>query len=130
MNSQQEATHLARSWPGYRTIWRWHFYAGLFALPFVTLARTTGSIYLFRPQIEAWLDRLYDHLGSSGAAREGRRRRFARRSRPYPDRIFTFTSFRHASIRHPRHRRYGARKSTACTYIRRPLRVLQIVNED
>jgi uncharacterized iron-regulated membrane protein len=55
-----------RSWPGYRTIWRWHFYAGIIAIPFILWLSTTGAIYLFRPQIEAWLDRPYDHLQISG----------------------------------------------------------------
>ena len=46
----------------YRTIWRWHFYAGVFSIPFILWLSITGAIYLFRPQIEAWLDRPYDHL--------------------------------------------------------------------
>jgi uncharacterized iron-regulated membrane protein len=46
----------------YRTIWRWHFYAGVFSIPFILWLSTTGAIYLFRPQIETWLDRPYDHL--------------------------------------------------------------------
>lgn len=41
----------------YRMIWRWHFYAGLFCIPFVIALALTGSAYLFRPQIEAWIDR-------------------------------------------------------------------------
>jgi uncharacterized iron-regulated membrane protein len=52
----------------YRTVWRWHFYAGLFCIPFVLWLATTGSIYLFRPQVEAWLDRPWDHL-SLGSVR-------------------------------------------------------------
>lgn len=52
--------------PTYRTIWRWHFYAGLFCIPFVIWLSITGSIYLFRPQIEAWLDRPYDDLRIRG----------------------------------------------------------------
>ena len=51
----------------YRTIWRWHFYAGLFSIPFILWLSITGSIYLFRPQIERWLDRPYDHLVLRGA---------------------------------------------------------------
>ena len=51
---------------GYRTVWRWHFYAGLFCIPFVLWLSVTGSIYLFRPQIEKWLDRAYEHLAMSG----------------------------------------------------------------
>ena len=51
----------------YRAIWRWHFYAGVFCIPFVIWLSITGSIYLFRPQIERWLDRSYDHLDLKGA---------------------------------------------------------------
>ncbi len=36
----------------YPTIWRWHFYAGLFVLPFILILSITASIYLFKPQIE------------------------------------------------------------------------------
>ncbi|HEX4505095.1 MAG TPA: PepSY domain-containing protein [Alphaproteobacteria bacterium] len=52
----------ARSAALYRMIWRWHFYAGLFCIPFVLWLAVTGSIYLFKPQIEALIDRPYDHL--------------------------------------------------------------------
>lgn len=38
----------------YRTIWRWHFYAGLFVMPFILLLSVTGAIYLFKPQIDRW----------------------------------------------------------------------------
>jgi uncharacterized iron-regulated membrane protein len=41
----------------YRMLWRWHFYAGLVCIPFVIWLALTGSVYLFRPQIEAWIDR-------------------------------------------------------------------------
>jgi len=46
----------------YRTVWRWHFYAGLFCIPFVLWLATTGTIFLFKPQIERFFDRPYDHL--------------------------------------------------------------------
>ena len=52
----------------YRTIWRWHFYAGLFVIPFIVFLSTTGSIYLFRPQIEAWLDQPYDNMAKAQTA--------------------------------------------------------------
>ena len=45
---------------GYRTVWRWHFYAGLFCIPFVLWLSLTGTIYLFKPQVEKFLDRNYD----------------------------------------------------------------------
>jgi uncharacterized iron-regulated membrane protein len=38
----------------YRTIWRWHFYAGLFVIPFIMLLSVTGAFYLFKPQVERW----------------------------------------------------------------------------
>lgn len=41
----------------YRMLWRWHFYAGLICIPFVIWLAATGSVYLFRPQIDAWVDR-------------------------------------------------------------------------
>jgi uncharacterized iron-regulated membrane protein len=49
----------------YRAVWRWHFYAGVFCIPLVIWLACTGSIYVFKPQIERWLDRPYDHLALS-----------------------------------------------------------------
>lgn len=54
------------SWPDYAAIWRWHFYAGLFCIPFVIWLSLTGSAYLFRPEIEAYLDRPYENLQLQG----------------------------------------------------------------
>jgi uncharacterized iron-regulated membrane protein len=51
-------------WPHYRTVWRWHFYAGLFSLPFVLILSITGAIYLFKPQIEAWEDSKFAQLAT------------------------------------------------------------------
>jgi uncharacterized iron-regulated membrane protein len=36
----------------YRTVWRWHFYAGLFVIPFMLVLAATGIIYLFKPQLD------------------------------------------------------------------------------
>lgn len=36
----------------YKTIWRWHFYAGLLIAPFLLILAITGGIYVFKPQIE------------------------------------------------------------------------------
>jgi uncharacterized iron-regulated membrane protein len=81
----------------HRTVWRWHFYAGLFCIPFVLILSLTGAAYLFKPQVESWLDRPYDQLVVEGgpwsaqaqvdaalaAAPEGARLRFYEvRSRP------------------------------------------------
>lgn len=43
----------------YRTIWRWHFYAGLFVIPFILLLAATGAAYLFKPQVERWEERAF-----------------------------------------------------------------------
>ncbi len=45
----------------YQTVWRWHFYAGLFVIPFVVMLCVTGSIYLFKPQLNAMMyaDRMF-----------------------------------------------------------------------
>lgn len=44
----------------YRLVWKWHFLASLYVLPFMAMLAITGGIYLFKPQIEEWLwaDRL------------------------------------------------------------------------
>lgn len=54
--------HSATLWPDRRTLWRWHFFAGLFCLPFVAFLSLTGTVYLFKPQIDDWIDWRYDHL--------------------------------------------------------------------
>lgn len=50
----------------YNAVWRWHFYAGLFCIPFIIWLSLTGTIYLWRPQLEALLDRPYDRLPVAG----------------------------------------------------------------
>lgn len=55
-----------RNWPDYRAVWRWHFYAGLFCIPFVIVLSVSGLIYLFKPQIESWTERHYDDLQITG----------------------------------------------------------------
>lgn len=62
----------AGRWPDYRAVWRWHFYAGMFCIPFVVLLSLSGAVYLFRPQVERFLDRPYDHLAVSGPAASAR----------------------------------------------------------
>ncbi|WP_204259642.1 PepSY-associated TM helix domain-containing protein [Lichenicola cladoniae] len=60
--SSSARPEMKRGWPGYRTIWRWHFYAGVFCIPFVLLLSLTGMIYLFKPQIDDLIDWRYEHL--------------------------------------------------------------------
>lgn len=35
----------------YLKVWRWHFYAGLFVLPFLMMLSVTGLVYLFKNEI-------------------------------------------------------------------------------
>ena len=53
----------------YRLVWRWHFYAGLFCLPFIVVLSLSGAVYLFKPQIDAFFDRGFDHLALTSAPR-------------------------------------------------------------
>ena len=53
------------SWPDSRAVWRWHFYAGIFAIPFVIVLAISGSVYLFKAEIEAFSERAYDRLPTS-----------------------------------------------------------------
>jgi len=53
-----------REWPSYRTVWRWHFFAGIFCIPFVIFLSVTGTLYLFKPQFEAWQQRPYESVAS------------------------------------------------------------------
>lgn len=46
----------------YRTLWRWHFYAGLMVMPLVLILSVTGAVFLFKPQIERWEERPYQGL--------------------------------------------------------------------
>ncbi|POO53166.1 PepSY-associated TM helix domain-containing protein [Agrobacterium rosae] len=39
----------------YRAVWRWHFYAGLFVLPFLISLAITGALYLFKDEIDGFI---------------------------------------------------------------------------
>lgn len=52
----------------YRTVWRWHFYASLFCMPFVIILSITGAIYLFKPQLDRFRDRAYNGVVGQGEA--------------------------------------------------------------
>jgi uncharacterized iron-regulated membrane protein len=46
----------------HRTVWRWHFYAGLFCIPFVLWLAATGTLFLFSDNIQSLIDRPLNHL--------------------------------------------------------------------
>lgn len=57
MKEEQQAKRKRQSW--YQSMWRWHFYAGIIFAPIFIILAVTGSIYLFKPQIE---DALYGDM--------------------------------------------------------------------
>lgn len=46
----------------YRAIWRWHFFAGLLAVPFMISLALTGGLYLFNDEIDASLFRYRNYV--------------------------------------------------------------------
>jgi uncharacterized iron-regulated membrane protein len=66
MNTSTLLTNINNSRALYRTIWRWHFYAGIFCIPFVILLSITGAIYLFKPYYESWQENQFHNLVISG----------------------------------------------------------------
>jgi uncharacterized iron-regulated membrane protein len=66
--ADQPSVTLPKPWPDYRAVWRWHFYASFFCIPFVIILSITGGMYLFKPQVESWNDRPYDRLEVTGTA--------------------------------------------------------------
>jgi uncharacterized iron-regulated membrane protein len=57
----------------YRGLWRWHFHAGVLCIPFVVVLALTGSIFLFKPQIDAFADRGVDSLALAHSRATGER---------------------------------------------------------
>lgn len=51
----------------YRSIWRWHFYAGMFVIPLIVILSVTGGLYLFKPQVERWEERAWQGLSQTSA---------------------------------------------------------------
>lgn len=56
----------------YRTLWRWHFYAGLFVIPFVAVLALSGTVFLFKPQIDRWEERAFRNLPLTAAVSPSR----------------------------------------------------------
>jgi hypothetical protein len=43
-SKEEKPTRTRCTW--YNAVWRWHFYAGLFCIPFIIWLSLTGTIYL------------------------------------------------------------------------------------
>ncbi|TCP61003.1 PepSY-associated TM helix domain-containing protein [Baia soyae] len=52
----------------YRSIWRWHFYAGIIFAPLLIMLALTGALYLFKPQIEGYLYQDYYQVKAGAKA--------------------------------------------------------------
>jgi uncharacterized iron-regulated membrane protein len=74
----------------YRGLWRWHFHAGLLCIPFVIILALTGSIYLFKPQIDAFADRQVDSLAIAGRRASGEQHIAAALASVPGSRLFTY----------------------------------------
>ena len=55
----------------YRTIWRWHFYAGVFVVPMVLFLAVTGATFLFKPQLDRWEERAFTGFPTAGTVSPG-----------------------------------------------------------
>jgi len=60
------ASTTSRSKHWYPVLWRWHFYAGLFCIPFVITLSISGAIYLFKPWFDAQAFEPYSQLAMVG----------------------------------------------------------------
>lgn len=52
--SKQKPNSTSRQF--YHSVWRWHFYAGLFVVPFLIILSVTGLIMLYQPILEPQLN--------------------------------------------------------------------------
>lgn len=66
----------------YRSIWRWHFYAGLLVMPLILILSVTGAAYLFKPQIDRWEERDFRELSADGAVSPDRQLAAALKANP------------------------------------------------
>jgi uncharacterized iron-regulated membrane protein len=62
LQNQKEKVEKQTKTALYQTVWRWHFYAGLIFAPFIIMLAITGSIYLFKPQIENMMYKDYYYV--------------------------------------------------------------------
>ncbi|RIW34617.1 PepSY domain-containing protein [Bacillus salacetis] len=72
----------------YRTVWRWHFYAGIIFAPFLVILAITGSVYLFKPQIEQVIYQEYFEV-TPGENRVSAEKQLQEVKRLYPDAIIS-----------------------------------------
>jgi len=55
MSTSSTSTPVVNKRDFYFSVWRWHFYAGLFVVPFIITLSITGLMMLYQPVLEAFL---------------------------------------------------------------------------
>lgn len=66
----------------YRRLWRWHFYASLFVIPFILVLALSGALYLFKPQVDRWEERAFRGLSATEAVAPSAQARAALQANP------------------------------------------------
>lgn len=77
----------------YQAVWRWHFYAGVIFAPFLFILAFSGSVYLFKPQIENVLYRDMLTVRTTGTAALSADDIIAKTERAYPGTTVTSVTF-------------------------------------
>lgn len=77
----------------YQSIWRWHFYAGILFAPFLIILAFSGSVYLFKPQIEGMLYKEMLTLPAVGAQTLSPDDLIAKTERAYPGTTISSITF-------------------------------------
>lgn len=72
----------------HKTVWRWHLYAGLLFAPLLVLLAVTGSVYLFKAEIENVLYQDYYEVPAQGE-RVAVSEQIDEVSRLYPEAVMT-----------------------------------------
>ncbi|PPU97241.1 hypothetical protein XpopCFBP1817_05515 [Xanthomonas populi] len=91
--AQDAVTELGQDsrWRFYRAVWRWHFYAGLLVLPFISWLALTGAAFLYQDAI----DRSVHHglkVVPVGGARVSAQQLVDAAQRAYAGTLFRYTT--------------------------------------
>ncbi|MDQ0862328.1 PepSY-associated TM helix domain-containing protein [Bacillus sp. V2I10] len=73
----------------YQVVWRWHFYAGLLFSPFLIILAFSGSVYLFKPQIESILYQKLYYVQNDGSSTLSSSAQVSKVKEAYPDGTIT-----------------------------------------
>ncbi|MBE1556367.1 PepSY-associated TM helix domain-containing protein [Sporosarcina limicola] len=77
----------------FQIVWRWHFYAGLIFAPFLIILAVSGSVYLFKPQIESTLYKDLYYIQEEGSSTSNPSAQVANVKGIYPEGIVTSLTF-------------------------------------